>query len=158
GDGEILPFASDSFDLIVIRQGLQFMNLLKTTNEIYRICNSVGQVVIVQLTAYSPVDSPEAFEIQRFRNPVRQNFFLEEDLNALLKKNGWRNIRTFPYYSYESVNEWITKAAIPADRQEQIRRLYENSSPDFRRIHEIKFVDGDIIDKMKMTIAVGDKK
>jgi len=157
GQAECLPFRDNSFDLVVCRQGLQFMDASSVARQMHRVCKDRGRIILVQLVAFGIKDKEYAFKIQMARQPVRANCFLEEDLVNLLKGAGCKKIRDYHYFSYESVNEWINNGALPLKRQEEIKRLYHEAPSQFRKIHELKFAGTDIIDKMKIAIVCGHK-
>ncbi len=157
GQSESQPFRDDIFNLIICRQGLQFMQPKRAIEEMFRVCAPLGQIMLIQLTAFNEEDKDYAFKIQFKRQPVRANCFLEEDLISWLKEVGCRNIKSRPYFSYESVNNWINDGALSLGRQAEIKKLYYEAPPTFKKIHELKFFDDDIIDKMKITIVWGYK-
>lgn len=154
---ELLPFKDNIFDLITCRQGLQFMDAFASVRQIYRVCKYNGKIILVQLTAFGKEDKEYAFKIQMARQPVRVNCFIEDDLINLLKDAGCKEVRSYSYFSYESINEWIDNGALSLERQKGIKKLYYEAPSLFRKIHELKFVDDDIIDKMKITIVCGYK-
>lgn len=156
-DAEAMPFKNNQFDLVICRQGLQFMQAQSAIKEMYRVCKPKGKIMLIQLTAFGKEDKEYAFKIQMARQPVRRNCFLEEDLINLLKKAGCININSYPYFSYESVNDWIDNGALNQERQIQIKKLYEEAPEVYKRLHEVKFSGNDIIDKMKIAIVLGYK-
>jgi len=156
--GESLPFKADTFNIITCRQGLQFMDAKFAVKEMYRVCKKGARIILIQLTAFGNDDKEYAFKIQMLRQPVRENCFLEDDLVKLLQGAGCSNIKSRPYYSFESVNGWINNGALSIARQEQIRKLYRDAPSGFSKIHEVKFIADDIIDKMKISVVCGYKE
>jgi ubiquinone/menaquinone biosynthesis C-methylase UbiE len=154
---EKLPFASNSFDLCVCRQGLQFMDLDKVLSEMRRVLKPSGRVVLCHLTAYNLIDRDLAFLIQRFRNPARKNFFIPQDFKRILKRNKYSGIKSSEYITRESVNKWINNGAISESAKDKIKRAYRGAPEEFKRIHKLRFADGDIFDSMKMVIVSGKK-
>ncbi len=150
---EKLPLKNNIFDACVCRQGLQFMDLKKVIPEIYRVLKPGGRLVLCHLTAYGDKDKKETFLIQKLRNPARRNFFLPADLTCLLKKQAFKNIKSFEYITKESVNQWIDNGALDETAKVKIRKAYEESSFGFRKAHKLKFENGDIFDNMKMMIV-----
>jgi DNA gyrase subunit B len=157
-DAQELPFADNRFDLVICRQGLQFMqDPRKAVSQMYRVCKPKGKIILIHLTAFGKEDKDYAFKIQLARQPVRKNCFLEEDLINLLKWAGCVNIKPVSYFSYESINEWINNGALDLERQRRIRKLYQGAPSSYRKLHEIRFDGDDIIDKMKIAIIYGFK-
>jgi ubiquinone/menaquinone biosynthesis C-methylase UbiE len=154
---EKLPFPDDSFDAIVCRQGLQFAELDKAIPEIHRVLKPGGAVVLCHLTAYEETDRELTFAIQKLRNPARRNYLMPGDISDSLKKQGFREVEDIKYITDESVNKWIDNGAIPQENMDGIRSLYRSASADFKRIHNIRFTNNDIMDEMLLVIATGKK-
>lgn len=155
---ERLPFRDNAFDLVTCRQGLQFMDAFKAVLQMYRVCKPGGKIILAQLVALGNEDKEYAFKIQMARQPVRENCFIEEDLINLLKKSGCKKIQSIPYFSEESINEWINNGALSKARQDEIKQLYYDAPLSYKEIHDLKFVGDDIIDKMKISIVCGYKE
>jgi len=154
---EKLPFADDSFDAIVCRQGLQFAELDKAIPEIHRVLKPGGTVVLCHLTAYNDSDRELTFAIQKLRNPARRNYLMPADISTALKKQGFREVADIEYLTDESVNKWIDNGAIPQENMDGIRALYRTADEEYRRIHNIRFTADDIMDEMLLVIATGKK-
>jgi len=153
---ECLPFLDNSFDLALERQGIQFMDAAAAVKEMARTTKPQGKICLAQLCAYGQEDQDEYFEILRLRNPARKNFFVREDLSALLRDAGCIDIEVNEYISNEDVGRWADNGAIKDDRIEGIRNVYRNASPGFRQHHAVQLEkDGTIIDKMLFGIALG---
>jgi DNA gyrase subunit B len=154
---EDLPFEDDTFDIVVCRQGIQFMDLPAAVEEMVRVVRPGGRVVVVNLCAYDERDSEEYFEILRLRNPVRRHFFLPSGLEELLAKAGCEQTRTRSYVSVEDVDVWSDNGAIEEERREAIREVYRRASPEFRALHAVQEADGRFTDHMLFVLAAGTK-
>jgi len=154
---EELPFPGNSFDAVVCRQGLQFAELDRAIPEIHRVLKPGGRVVLCHLTAYDDTDRELAFAIQKLRNPARRNYFMPTDISGVLKKQGFRSVEDIKYISDESVNQWIDNGAIPRENMDAIRDLYRSADEGFRRLHNVRFIEDDIMDEMLLVIATGMK-
>ena len=121
---EQLPFADNSFDAVVCRQGLQFAELDRAIPESYRVLKPGGTVVLCHLTAYNETDRELAFAIQKLRNPARRNYLLPADISASLETAGFSEVDNIEYLTDESVNKWIDNGAIPQANMDAIRALY----------------------------------
>jgi len=150
---EHMPFAENTFDACVCRQGLQFAELDKAIPEIHRVLRPGGTVVLCHLTAYNEQDRDLTFRIQELRNPARKNYLMPNDISDALKRQGFREVRNIDYITDESVNKWIDNGAIAKDRMDAIRELYRLSDEAFRKIHRVRFTDNDIIDAMLLVIT-----
>jgi ubiquinone/menaquinone biosynthesis C-methylase UbiE len=154
---EQMPFADNSFDSIVCRQGLQFAELDRVIPEIYRVLKPGGTVVLCHLTAYGAADRDLTFAIQQLRNPARRNYLMPGDISDCLRRQGFQAISDIEYVSEESVNKWIDNGAIPQENMDEIRELYFLSDEEFKRIHNVRFTDDDIFDDMLLVIATARK-
>lgn len=154
---EKMPFNDNSFDAIVCRQGLQFAELDKAIPEIHRVLKPGGIVVLCHLTAYNDTDRELTFAIQKLRNPARRNYLMPQDISDALRKQGFRDVQDIEYVTEESVNKWIDNGAIPQENMDGIRELYRDADADFKRIHNVRFTDNDILDDMLLVIAKGKK-
>ncbi len=154
---ESMPFEDASFDIVVCRQGVQFMNLPDAVEEMVRVTRPGGKVVLVHLCAYGPADRDEYFEILRLRNPVRRHFFLPTDLEDLVRKAGCDAVTTRRYVSVEDVDVWSDNGAIEEERREAIREVYRNASPRFRSLHAVRESDGRFTDHMLFVVVTGHK-
>jgi ubiquinone/menaquinone biosynthesis C-methylase UbiE len=154
---EKMPFADDTFDACVCRQGLQFTELDRAVPEIHRVLKPGGSVVLCHLTAYNEQDRDLTFRIQELRNPARRNYLMPNDISDALREQGFVNVENIEYITDESVGKWIDNGAISAERMEGIRHLYRTSGEIFRAIHNIRFTEDDILDSMLLVIAKGRK-
>jgi SAM-dependent methyltransferase len=155
GAADRLPFGPAAFDIVVCRQGLQFMPLPGAVEEMVRVTASGGRVVLIHLCAYGPGDRDEYFEILRLRNPVRRHFFLPGDVPALLEAAGCVGIETAHHVSVEDVDIWSDNGAIGEDRRESIREVYRAASPEFRSRHAVRTVEGRLVDNMLFEVVAG---
>lgn len=154
--GEDLPFADASFDRVVCRQGIQFMDDHAAVAEMVRVTRPGGRVVLVQLVAYGEADRAEYFEVLRLRNPARRNFYLPGDVERLLREAGARRVTLHRYVSVEDVDAWSDNGAIEEARREGIREIYRQASPAFSDLHAVEVGDKRIVDHMLFVIAVGE--
>ncbi|WP_404954577.1 class I SAM-dependent methyltransferase [Streptomyces sp. 147326] len=154
---EHLPFEDDEFDIVVCRQGIQFMDLPEAVAEMVRVVRPGGSVVVVNLCAYGADDREEYFEVLRLRNPVRRHFFLPEDLRTVLHDAGCSEIELRRYVSVEDVDVWSDNGAIGEDHRESIRAAYRRASGAFRTLHAVREENGTFVDRMLFVVAAGRK-
>jgi SAM-dependent methyltransferase len=152
---EALPFPDGQFDVVVSRQGIQFMTLPDAIREMVRVTRPDGLVILVNLVAYGPDDRDEYFEVLRLRNPVRRHFFLPADLETLLRDAGCTEITARRYISVEDIDVWADNGAIDEDRREAIRQVYRNASPAFRELHEVEEEGSRVLDHMLFVVVAG---
>ncbi|MFE7318748.1 class I SAM-dependent methyltransferase [Streptomyces sp. NPDC057555] len=152
---EAMPFPDDSFDIVVSRQGIQFMDLPDAVQEMVRVTRPGGRIVLLNLCAYGPADREEYFEVLRLRNPVRRHFFLPEDVPALLRDAGCDPVTHQRYVSVEDVDVWSDNGAIDEERREAIRGVYRSASPEFSKLHAVQHIDGRFVDHMLFVAVCG---
>lgn len=155
---EQLPFPDNSFDIVICRQGTQFMDDAAALGEMVRVLRPGGRVCIINLCAYGDTDRAEYFEILRLRNPARRNFYLREDLDRLLSGAGCAPVAVHDHISVEDVDAWADHGAIEDARREAIRAVYRQASPAFHALHAVSSSDNTrFFDHMLFGIAIGQK-
>lgn len=155
GPGEALPLSDQSVDLVVCRQGVQFMDDAAAVREMFRVLRPGGRVLLTHLCAYGEEDRAEYFEVLRLRNPARRNFYLRGDLAALLSGAGFEQVAVHDFVVREDVDVWSDNKAIDEGRREAIRRVYREASPAFARLHRVAVDGGTIADDMLFGLALG---
>jgi SAM-dependent methyltransferase len=155
-DAEALPCRDGQFDLVICRQGIQFLDAPRAVTEMVRVARPGARVCLVNLCAYGADDRDEYFEILHLRNPVRRNFFLREDLIRLLEQAGCRHVDFTDHVSVEAIDVWSENAAIGEQEKTRIRELYLRASPAFRKHHRVELdSSGRIRDHMLFGIGIG---
>ncbi len=157
-DAHAMPFDDDSFDAVVSRQGIQFMDAPVVVREMARVVKPGGRVLLMHLAAYGGGDEEETFEIQRLRNPVRRNFFEADDQPDLLRDAGLEVDVIEPYHTVESALNWLGCGSIPEDRIAAAMAVYASASPAFRELHDLRRDGDDFLDRMLFIIARGIKR
>ena len=155
---ERIPLPDACVDVVVCRQGLQFVDLPKAAAELARVLRPGGRAVLCHLCAYGEEDAADAFKIQALRNPARVNFFKPGDLEAALERAGMAVTAVERYPSRESVDRWTDHGAAGAEEREAIKRAYRQASEAFRRLHRIEESDGDILDTMLLLVIRAERR
>ena len=91
----------------------------------------------------------------RLRNPARRNFYLREDLAALLSGAGFAEVAVHDFVVREDVDVWSDNKAIDEESREAIRRVYREASLAFARLHGVAIEGGKIADDMLFGLALG---
>ncbi|MFI5348819.1 MAG: class I SAM-dependent methyltransferase [Elusimicrobiota bacterium] len=154
---ESIPLPSESVDVCVCRQGLQFVDLPKAISEVARVLKPGGRAVFCHLYAYGDQDAADAFKIQALRNPSRVNFFKPGSLEAVLEPRGLSVTQTVRYLSRESVNQWIDHGVGGEAERRAIKDAYAAASSEFRSIHRIETAGDDLFDTMLFLILRAEK-
>ncbi|HEV2963497.1 MAG TPA: class I SAM-dependent methyltransferase [Candidatus Angelobacter sp.] len=156
GAAEHMPFGDGEFDLTVCRQGIQFMHAEEAIREMVRTTRPGGRVVLVNLCGFGGGDEEEYFEILRLRNPARRYCFLPESLSELLRTAGCASVNVHRYTIDEDIDLWADNGAISEANRNRIRTIYREASPNFKRLHRLRYLeDGRIVDHMLFAIAIG---
>jgi anaerobic magnesium-protoporphyrin IX monomethyl ester cyclase len=153
-----IPLEKGSVDVVICRQGLQFVNLDMALPQIADVLKPQGRVVFTHLAAYNVNDRADSFKIQALRNPARVNFFAPGDLESSLERNGYKVLDVLHYRSRESVSKWINHGASTEAEREAIYDAYKNAGAEFKRMHALEFTKDDIYDTMLFLIIVAEKK
>ncbi|MDD4973258.1 MAG: methyltransferase domain-containing protein [Bacteriovorax sp.] len=153
-----IPLEKNSVDVVICRQGLQFVNLAMALTELEKVLKPGGRVVFTHLAAYNVNDRADTFKIQALRNPARVNFFAPGDLESALEVNGYNVLEVAQYRSRESINQWINHGASTEEERKAIYDAYKNAGEEFIRTHEVEFTSDDIFDSMLFLIVVAEKK
>ena len=110
----------------------------------------------MHLVAHGEEDCEEYFEILRLRNPARRNSWVRGELATALREAGCRQASESHLVSEEDVDLWADNGAIDDGSLEAIRRVYQNASEPFRRLHAVRSSDGrHFVDQMLFAITVG---
>jgi ubiquinone/menaquinone biosynthesis C-methylase UbiE len=152
---ESLPLEDASVDRVVCRQGIQFMDAPAAVAEMVRVTRPGGRIVLADLCAWGSEDREETFEVLRLRNPARRNFWLADDLPALLRTAGCEAVEAHSHISREVVDVWSDNRAIAESRRDAIRKVYANASEPFRRLHNLERTESGFVDHMRFELTVG---
>ena len=102
-----MPFIDNSFDVIVSRQCLHYIdNLNKVIDEIKRVLKSGGIFVLSQFVPLETKTKGFWTEMMKIRQPMRKNFYSENDWIALFKQHGF-SVKSIERYSLTySIKNW----------------------------------------------------
>lgn len=151
-NAEKMPFKDEMFDLVICRQGLQFMELFKAVAEIWRVLRPGGRVVLAHLTSYGEGDRLETFRSLELRNAARRNFFTPEDLPRMLLSHQLIPGEVFNYGCRETVLDWLDHGAMASAKVEEAMSFYQHAGATFKKLHQVT-IDKDKIDEtMNMQI------
>jgi len=96
--------------------------------------------------------------IRIFRLKEKRLTFLEEDLEKLMKRSGFKNIKTeIVVLKRMSIRNWLTNSGLPIEKQKQIFLLHINSNNYFKKVYNLKITKDDCLVNFKMVILVGEK-
>jgi SAM-dependent methyltransferase len=85
-DATCLPFRNSSFELVTMRQGLQYLNLALALRELKRIASK--RVALGHITLESEEDEPIWREYFSIASPRRIHIFRPDQIASLLERSG----------------------------------------------------------------------
>lgn len=87
GQAESLPFASNLFDLVTAFETVYFWDIEKGLAEVYRTLKKGGQFLIVN-------ESQSSKGIEEYEDEVGFTVYTKDELCKIVKKAGFKNIRS----------------------------------------------------------------
>ena len=152
-------FADGVFDKITCRQ--VFHHILKyrqkAIDECYRILKKGGVMVFSE--GVPPTKRVKKEYVEIFRLKEKRVTFYEEDLERLMKKGGFNEIkRRIVYLKKMSIRNWLNKSGLPKLTQKKIYSLHKDAPDYFKRDYNMIESDSDCLIDMKMVIFTGRKQ
>ena len=143
---EVLPFASESIDLVTCRAaGHHFTDLGAAFDEIRRILKSGGTLLMADSV------SPEDGSLADWFNDVesRRDFSHVENrkVSVLLKMLNDRGLEVVEKYderTYMTFNDWVRRTGTPEDEVASLRRDFLNATQEAKEVFLIQEQDEDI--------------
>lgn len=158
GRAEQLPFLDNTFDIVICRQALHFLNTKKAISEMFRVAKqSSGRVIISQIVPFGRRDSAWLRRLHRKKQPLLNNFLNEQDLKGLLKYSGCVDIVSREHCVIEPVNHWLKDTFLPQAKIDAIKKMLLNAPAAYKAAHQVRVVDGDILDRMRWVAIRGNK-
>jgi len=151
-------FADEVFDKVTARQ--VFHHILRGTqkaiNECHRVLKKGGLMIFSEGVPPSPEVKQDYIEI--FKLKERRLTFMEEDLIALMRGAGFKNIQTeLLWLRKMSVGNWLVNSGLPGSIQNRILKLHVHAGDYFKKAYNMIEVDRDCLIDMKMVILTGEK-
>lgn len=144
---ESTPFQNFQFDLIVSRQCLHYVSdLTKTLAESKRILKTNGVFILTQFVPLEDETKQYWKELTRIRQPLRVNYFSEEDWVDFFTQNGFSLLSVERFTIQNSVAKWSEhyKNVDSIGRQKYISKLL--NAPDvYKKRYSIVVTENDII-------------
>ncbi|OGZ18337.1 MAG: hypothetical protein A2Z68_00355 [Candidatus Nealsonbacteria bacterium RBG_13_38_11] len=151
-------FRDETFDKITARQVFHHIiyNTQKAMDECYRLLKGSGKMILSD--GIPPNEKVKGDYIRIFELKEKRLTFLEKDLEDLMKKSGFKNIKTKTVILENmSVRNWLEKSGLPKEIQNRIFNLHTNSTDYFKRVYNLKRTKDDCLIDFKMAILVGEK-
>lgn len=153
------PFFHESvFDRVVARMAFHHIieDTQKAVDECYRILKPGGKFVLSE--GIPPNKQVKKDYIEIFKLKEERITFMPEDLKEMMKKAGFKNIRTSTYVMPRmSINNWLEKSGLPPQRQDKIFEMHICATDYFKKAYNMKIIRGDCLIDIKYVIIVGEK-
>ncbi len=159
GNAEKLLFPDKTFDLVICRQSLHFLDSKKLAREIKRVLKPGGQVIISQTVPFNKQDSAYLYRIHITKQPLLKNFVTQEDMVSLLRNIGCKQIKKKAVLIRESITDWLKRSPeLSLTTRKKILQLYRQAPADYRKIHRLKIHNDRITEYWKWVVVSGTKK
>jgi len=151
-------FDNETFDKVTARH--VFHHILygtqKAMDECYRLLKKKGKMILSE--GVPPHKKVKEDYIKIFKLKEKRLTFLEEDLESLMEKSGFKNIKTTSVILERmSIRNWLEKSGLPIAIQDRIFNFHINSNGHFKRAYNLERIGNDCLVNFKMAIVVGEK-
>lgn len=152
GSCEKLPFADSSFDIVVNRQALHFVeNPGKAIREMFRVLAPGGQLLLTHRIPYGATDAAWWEKVNREKQRLARNFFVEETLAQLISDAGFRALSVTDYFLWESICRWVDSPEA-RNQSEKVFELYKSAPSEVLKLRGITMTEHEIRDRWRWAI------
>lgn len=118
---EELPFEDDSFDIVISRQCLHYIeDVEKVLEEVNRVLKKDGMFVLAQIVPIDKTTSSDWESVVKIRQPLRKWYFTSEEWDAVIEKHSFILHSRQKYAKTASVSKWARKYG----SDDKVRRKY----------------------------------
>jgi ubiquinone/menaquinone biosynthesis C-methylase UbiE len=150
---EELPFSTNEFDLIIVRQALFLTDAKKVLKEVKRVKKKSGKFVLSQTVPFSEADEEWLRKIHFFKQAQMIKFYTEKNLEDELVAAGLALKRKKSLPVRESITRWMRFAPeVNGNKQEQICNLILNAPSPYRQIRRVEAKEGEIFENWNWVI------
>jgi len=133
-----LPFKDEVFDKVTAR--LVFHHILEGTQKAmdrcYRVLKRGGKMILSE--GIPPSEEVKEDYIKIFKLKEKRLTFMEEDLIALMKEAGFKNIQSrILWLRQMSVKNWLVNSGLPQSTKNKIFRLHLNARDRFKKAYHM---------------------
>ena len=127
GDVYSLPFADDSFSLVLTRFSFHhFLNPAAVLAEMIRVCQPNGRVMVWD--AIPEADKADAYnQLEKLKDPSHVRALCAEELLAILNESGLTKIRTAPFNLEFALETQLAGMFPNPGDEEKIRQIYTDN-------------------------------
>lgn len=143
---EQLPFLDESFDCVVSRQCLHYVDELdRAMAEIYRVLKPGGIFILAQIVPY---DNDTKFywkQIIEVHQPLRRWFKSASDWDDVVTGIGLTKVESAKSRHRSSLQKWVRKYSISDEKTlEKMHSLLSSADTSYQTVYDIKITDDDI--------------
>ena len=136
-----LPYATDSFSLVVCRNAFHLLpEPVAALAELLRVTSAGGRLVLLDPVVDELTDKPFN-DIARLREPAHRRHYLEEQIDGLVARAGLRVTQRGRVRSTIDLDYWLQVAAVPAAKAGLIRGRFQALPVDVQARMDIAFAD-----------------
>lgn len=151
---EKLPFEDRSFDVVVSRQCLHYVEGVEMVlEEIKRILKPNGVFILAQIVPFDKETSSEWESVIKIRQPLRKWYFTSEEWDELAERHSLILEANHDYVKFASVAKWANKYHHNANMIEKYKQKLLTMNEDYKEKYEVLELDGDIVYKSFWYIA-----
>ena len=158
GDVQALPYAADSFSLVITRYSFHhLLDPLQTLSEMIRVCKPGGRVLVADVAL--PAEKAAAYDqLELLRDPSHTHALTTTEFSELLLNSGLHDC-TQASYNVELELEAQLRASFPQPGdEERIRQLVtEDINVDNLGI-AARYQDGAVVYSVPISVYVGRKE
>lgn len=157
GSADAMPFADATFDIVVCRQALHFVDSpAGVAREMYRVLRPGGQAIIGHRVPHGPEDAAWWEQVNRKKQPLLKNILLPDGLRGILEQAGFVDIQAVDHYVWESIRVWMDSPEADA-ASEDVFALYRSAPPEVARMRGMVVTDDEIRDRWRWFLVSGRK-
>jgi DNA gyrase subunit B len=145
GCAEHMPFESNKFDLLVMRQAMFMLKVPKVLQEVKRVLKKNGQFILSQTVPFSEVDAPFLKKVHFCKQAQMKNFYTADDLENYMLENGYVIWTRQELRIKESITRWMNFAPeLTPGKRQQIYHLIKNAPGEYRKLRNVEVVDNQL--------------
>lgn len=154
-----LPFADNSFTRATAR--MVFHHVIRDTqygmNECFRVLKTGGKMIFSEGVPPTPHVVP--FYTEMFKLKEERITFMDEDLLALMRNAGFRDIQKVVYIARQSsIRNWLENSNLSKEVQERIFQMHLDLDEQGKKDYNMTIKNNDCFIDMKFVILSGAKE
>jgi len=157
-DAHNLKFRANSFHKVTARMCFHHIidHTQKAMDECYRVIKKGGRMIFSE--GVPPSKHVVPFYTEMFKLKEKRITFMEEDLEGLMKKSGFRRIQKKLFWArHASIRNWLENSGLPKTTVEKIFQMHLDLDPQGKCDYNMEIKDGDCFIDMKFVILIGEK-